>query len=310
MFVDPEALASNEYQAFWQKLGRGEFDSGQYKRLGKGGRTIWIQASYNPIFDASGRPYKVVKYASDVTAQVLLAQQLKDAVSQSQETVKLAIDGDLTSSHPSRWQDRRNRGALPRPEFTPGFDGEPGHARQDREQRGSAGAEEISKGNITCPSAPKNRRRASKKRASSMEEMTSTVRQTADNAGQASQLALAAREQATQGWRGGEFGCRRDGRHQRSQQEDCRDHWRHRRDRVSDQLLALNAAVEAAAQVSRVAGLPSSRPKCAASPAEARRRRRRSRRSFKTVAPRWRKAAGWSMNRDDAREDHHRDQEE
>ena len=56
--------------AFWEKLGRGEFDAGQYKRIGKGGKEIWIQASYNPILDADGRPIKVVKYATDVTAQV------------------------------------------------------------------------------------------------------------------------------------------------------------------------------------------------------------------------------------------------
>ena len=54
---------------FWDKLNRGEIDSGQYKRLGKGGREVWIQASYNPILDINGKPVKVVKYAPDVTAQ-------------------------------------------------------------------------------------------------------------------------------------------------------------------------------------------------------------------------------------------------
>ncbi len=69
MFVEPADRESAEYRAFWTKLGRGEYDTAQYKRIGKGGREIWIQASYNPIFDASGRPFKVVKYATDVTSQ-------------------------------------------------------------------------------------------------------------------------------------------------------------------------------------------------------------------------------------------------
>ena len=73
MFADPVYRASAEYRQFWDKLGRGEFDAGQYKRIGKGGREVWIQASYNPIMDTSGKPFKVVKYATDVTEQVARA---------------------------------------------------------------------------------------------------------------------------------------------------------------------------------------------------------------------------------------------
>jgi methyl-accepting chemotaxis protein len=198
-FVDPEALASNDYHAFWQKLGRGEFDSGQYKRLGKGGRPIWIQASYNPIFDASGRPYKVVKYASDVTAQVLLAQQLKDAVTQSRETVKLAIDGDLTRRIPLDGKtgeiEALCRGLNSLLDSTASLVMRVKTASIEVQQ----GAEEISKGNMNLSQRTEEQASSLEETASSMEEMTSTVRQTADNAAQASQLALAAREQATQG---------------------------------------------------------------------------------------------------------------
>ena len=67
MFVDPAEHHSPEYLQFWQKLARGEYDSGQYKRVRKDGREIWIQASYNTILDANNRPYKVVKFASDIT---------------------------------------------------------------------------------------------------------------------------------------------------------------------------------------------------------------------------------------------------
>lgn len=70
MFVDPVESNLPQYKAFWEKLGRGEFDANVYKRIAKGGREIWIQASYNPIYDPSGKPYKVVKYATDVTETI------------------------------------------------------------------------------------------------------------------------------------------------------------------------------------------------------------------------------------------------
>ncbi|BDF95780.1 methyl-accepting chemotaxis protein [Pseudoalteromonas haloplanktis] len=69
MFVETAYSKSDEYQQFWKKLSRGEFDSGEYLRIAKDGSVIWIQASYNPIFDLTGKPYKVVKYATDITAQ-------------------------------------------------------------------------------------------------------------------------------------------------------------------------------------------------------------------------------------------------
>ena len=75
MFVDPVERSGQEYRAFWERLGRGEFDAGRYRRLGKDGREIWIQASYNPIFDRQQRPVKVVKYATDITDQVRRQQE-------------------------------------------------------------------------------------------------------------------------------------------------------------------------------------------------------------------------------------------
>ena len=100
MFVEPSYRQSPEYKAFWSKLGRGEFDAGQYKRIGNGGKEIWIQASYNPIFDVNGKPFKVVKYATDVTAQVLGSQALQLAVQQTQQVIGAAKDNDLTARIP------------------------------------------------------------------------------------------------------------------------------------------------------------------------------------------------------------------
>ena len=75
MFVEPSYAASEEYGLFWDALNRGEYRDGRFKRLGKGGKEVWIQASYNPILDPDGNPFKVVKYAADVTAQVELERE-------------------------------------------------------------------------------------------------------------------------------------------------------------------------------------------------------------------------------------------
>jgi len=72
MFIDQAERESPAYREFWAALNRGEFQSGEFKRIGKGGKEVWIQASYNPILDLNGKPFKVVKYASDVTRQVLV----------------------------------------------------------------------------------------------------------------------------------------------------------------------------------------------------------------------------------------------
>ena len=86
MFVPPDERTSEAYREFWASLNRGEFQSGEYRRIGKGGKEVWIQASYNPIRDLNGKPYKVVKYATDTTAQVI-ARKKSDAVRAMMEQV-------------------------------------------------------------------------------------------------------------------------------------------------------------------------------------------------------------------------------
>nr|WP_280137737.1 methyl-accepting chemotaxis protein [Bosea sp. Leaf344] len=97
MFIAAEERKSSDYARFWEKLGRGEYDEGQYLRLGKGGRQIWIQASYNPIFDALGKPYKVVKFATDITATKAAQEVLRLAVAETRTVVQAAMNKDLTS---------------------------------------------------------------------------------------------------------------------------------------------------------------------------------------------------------------------
>jgi methyl-accepting chemotaxis protein len=103
MFCEDSYTASAAYADFWAKLNRGEFDAGRYKRMGKGGRVIWIQATYNPIYDGNGRLSKVVKFATDVTAQVAMEEGVKLRAADDQrkveallKTVRLAAEGDLT----------------------------------------------------------------------------------------------------------------------------------------------------------------------------------------------------------------------
>ena len=71
MFVDQATRDSAAYREFWANLNRGNYQAGEYKRIGKGGKEVWIQASYNPILDLNGKPFKVVKYATDTAAQVI-----------------------------------------------------------------------------------------------------------------------------------------------------------------------------------------------------------------------------------------------
>jgi len=98
MFVPPGLRDSAEYRAFWTKLGRGEFDAARYLRIGKGGREVWLQASYNPIFDPNGKPFKVVKFATNVTVQKLKNADLSgqiEAIGKSQAIIEFKLDGTI-----------------------------------------------------------------------------------------------------------------------------------------------------------------------------------------------------------------------
>jgi len=85
MFVDPAYGQSNEYRDFWATLNRGEFATGDFQRFAKGNREIWINASYNPVLDANGKPVKVVKYATDITAKVQAKRESERQIAEAQE---------------------------------------------------------------------------------------------------------------------------------------------------------------------------------------------------------------------------------
>jgi len=199
LFVDVAYRQSPEYRMFWDKLGRGEYDAGQYKRIGKSGKEVWLQASYNPIMGPDGKPYKVVKYATDVTAQVKAAEILQAAVAQTQEVVSSAKENDLRHRIP--------------------LDGKSGEIAQlcggvnglldtmskiigevsETAQTLTTAAREIATGNTDLSQRTEEQAASLEETAASMEELTSTVRLNAENAQQANKLASSASDVAVKG---------------------------------------------------------------------------------------------------------------
>jgi methyl-accepting chemotaxis protein len=239
MFVDAAYRQSPDYRLFWEKLGRGEFDAGQYKRIGKGGKEVWIQASYNPILDADGRPMKVVKYATDVTAQVT-------AVQQTQEVVAATKNNDLTRRIPLEGK----TGDIAK--LCAGVNGLlDTMVAVVSDIKASAGevsnaAAEISTSTTDLSQRTEEQAASLEETSASMEEISATVKKNAESAQQASQFTTGTREVAD---RGGEVVAQAVGAMARIEESSRK---------ISDiisvideiarqtNLLALNAAVEAA----------------------------------------------------------------
>lgn len=199
MFADPAYRASPEYRMFWEKLGRGEYDAGQYKRIAKGGREIWIQASYNPILDLNGKPFKVVKYASDITEQVRAQQMMKLAVEQVQSVVVATKDNDLSKRIPLEGKS----GELET--LCSGVNGlidtmsEVVANITENAATITTAVSEITSGTDDLSRRTEKQASSLQETSASMEEMASTIRQNAENAQQANQLAIGARGLASDG---------------------------------------------------------------------------------------------------------------
>ena len=196
MFVDQEYGRSPEYQNFWQRLNAGEFISEKFMRIGKGGRVVWIQASYNPLIGPDGKPFKVVKFATDVTAiedERKASEARREAQSQEQATVVTALasglgalrDGDLTTN------------------ITQAFPGDYEKLRTDFNaavaslgetlSHVSSGADSIRTGTDEIATASDDLSRRTEQQAASLEqtaaaldEITATVRKTASGSKEAS----------------------------------------------------------------------------------------------------------------------------
>ena len=199
LFVEPAYRQSPEYRMFWDKLGRGEYDAGQYKRVGKGGKETWIQASYNPITGLDGKPYKVVKYATDITAQVKASEALQAAVAQTQEVVTSAKENDLRHRIPLEGKTGEIatlcEGVNGLLDTMSSMIGDISETSQTLR----TAANEIATGNTDLSQRTEEQAASLEETAASMEELTATVRQNAENAQQANKLASSASDVAVKG---------------------------------------------------------------------------------------------------------------
>ncbi len=102
LFVAPDEVASPAYAAFWTRLRQGQADHGQYHRFGKGGKALWLEATYNPVKDPSGRPFKVVKFATDITVQKLKDVEFSNqmaAIDRTQAIIEFTLDGTILKAN-------------------------------------------------------------------------------------------------------------------------------------------------------------------------------------------------------------------
>lgn len=198
IFAAPGVKESPEYTAFWDKLNRGEYDAGEYLRLGKGGKEVWIQASYNPIMDLNDRPFKVVKYASDITAQKELQKTIEAVLDETSQVMNALSHGELTQKITGEYSGEFAMLA----ESINGFiDKLQDIVSQIVESSDTMthSTVEISNGNSDLSQRTEEQAASLEETAASMEEMTGTIRQNADNAGKANSLATAAVQQAEKG---------------------------------------------------------------------------------------------------------------
>ncbi|MEQ1899451.1 MAG: methyl-accepting chemotaxis protein [Devosia sp.] len=191
MFVDPSYAATSEYTQFWSALKAGEFQAAEYRRIGKGGREVWIQATYNPIRDLNGKPYKVVKYATDVTgrkrATALIGQQLQSLA-----------DGDLTGRLDTPFESDLDKIREALNTTAERFADTVSRLRQASRGVKSATSEILAGANDLSERTTKQAATIEETSAA-MEQLSSTVAANAKNASDASQKAMVASNAAEEG---------------------------------------------------------------------------------------------------------------
>ena len=181
LFVAPDYASSRAYQEFWESLGQGEFQFGEYKRLAKGGKEVWIQATYNPVFNADGKPIKVVKFATDTTDR-------RHAVNALDTGLQQLAKGDLRSKITGHFPDDMDTLRQAYNQTLEQFGSLVQQLRASAGQVGN-GASEITTGISDLSSRTEQAASSLEETAASTEELSSTVKQNAENATQASRLA-------------------------------------------------------------------------------------------------------------------------
>ena len=188
MFVDPAYARSAEYQDFWRKLNAGEFVAAEFKRVGKGGAEVWIQASYNPIFDQAGRVIKVVKFATDVTGRVRAVDAVAAGLAQlAGNNLTYRIDRPVDAAYEKVRGDFN--AAAETLEATMS-------AILDSTNSVGGGAQEIASASSDLSRRTEQQAASLEETAAALDEITATVRRSAEGAKQAFGAASEARADA------------------------------------------------------------------------------------------------------------------
>jgi len=188
MFVDPTYAGSADYQAFWRKLNAGEFVSAEFKRVGKGGKEVWIQASYNPIFDHAGRVIKIVKFATDVTGRVKAVDEIAVGLDHlARNDLTYRIDRAIEAAYEKVRSDF-NAAAETLESTMSAISVSTGSV--------SGGAQEIAKASNDLSRRTEQQAASLEETAAALDEITATVKRSAEGARQAFGAASQARADA------------------------------------------------------------------------------------------------------------------
>lgn len=191
IFAETSYKNSHEYQEFWNQLNAGIYSEGEFLRIGKGGKEVWIQATYNPILDANGKPFKVVKYATDITAR-------KVAITEIKRVLLSLSEGDLTTNVDMEFEGEFKQISDALSSFVTDLSTMISEIRGASDLINTA-ATEIAQGNSDLSSRTEQQASSLEETASSMEELTGTVRLNSENANQANSLASQASTIAIEG---------------------------------------------------------------------------------------------------------------
>lgn len=204
LFAPPGVAESSEYKDFWDKLNRGEFVAGTFKRVNKKGETVWLEASYNPILDENGQPYKVVKYATDV-GQNQNMQQLRNVVSEVIRIMQASASGDLTQSMDPEIVDAKDSMFAPEIDhlntgLTQMLERLTDVIQQATEATKivETATQEVSQGSLDLSQRVQQQASAVEETSATMEEINSTVTNNADNTQKASRLAIDVQQKSAQ----------------------------------------------------------------------------------------------------------------
>jgi methyl-accepting chemotaxis protein len=191
IFVEPAFKNSPEYAAFWEQLRKGVYASGEYKRISKLGNAVYIQASYNPILDQNGNPFRVVKYATDITGRTVAVDSIKAVMSKLTEgdllhNIEEPLDGDfkVLGESINQFVDELRDTII---------------KIHDAVETIDTASNEIATGNADLSSRTEQQASSLEETASAMEELTGTVKLNAENADQAKGLASQASDVASEG---------------------------------------------------------------------------------------------------------------